>query len=170
MACSFVSVGNAIAKEIRSARDASTFLVNEFEAACLWSEREHDLQTLDELRVDVAPLGYVDRLKTRGSWSQICSYQVGVRKRFSSEHRTRKGREFDAEVTFLIDLTSSVLRYFMPVRPDHQGRRLADVAVASWVEPKEGQTRVWIDWDSLRDLGQFSAWFPLTYEVAEASA
>lgn len=171
MACAFTTIGNAIVAEIRTARDAASLTVNEFEAECLWSKRELELTELDVLRVDVAPLHWTQSLRSRGSWSRMCHYQIGIRKRFSPEHRdAQTGFVLNADVEKLITLAADVLEVFMPVRPNHQGRALTDVAGAVWREPKEGSTRVVVDWDLLRESHQFCAWFPLTYEFAEASA
>lgn len=169
--CPFVSIGDAIASEIQDARDADAFDEDTFECESLWDQRTVELETRNLLRVDVAPINWTQELKTRGSWKWVCHYQIGVRKRFDvAERNDTTGLINEAEIKLLVNLTSAVLNYFVPVRPDHQGRRLADVTGAAWKEESGGPTLVTIDWDLLSECNQFCAFFPLTYEFSQASA
>jgi hypothetical protein len=169
--CPLVTVADAIAAEIVAARDADEFDLSDFETEVLWGKRSIELQDRDRLRVDVAPMYWTQSLKTRGSWAWMCRLQVGIRKRYETAERDgTTGEVLSAEIESLVNLTSDVLKHFMPVRPDHTGRRLTSVPTAAWREEKEGLTRVTIDWDSLRELDQFTGWFPLTFEVPQASA
>ena len=169
--CPFVSVADAIVAELDAARVAETFGVNEFQSEVIWGKRTIALEERNALRVDVCPMSWSQSLKSRGSWSWLCHYQIGIRKRFEPDEKLgQTGEIVDSALIELVNLTADVLKYFMPVRPDHQGRRLADVPAAVWREEKDGKTLAIVDWDDLSELSQFTGHFELTYEVAQSSA
>lgn len=170
--CPIVTVANAIAAELLTARQANTFGIGfEFTPAVLWANRQIELEDRDELRVDVAPVRWTQELKARGSWRWTLNFHLGVRQRFDAVDQDEDtGDVDDAAVITLVNLVSDLCSFFMPVAPNHNGRILTAVPTANWRQEDGDVTPITIDWDSLLTRHQFTGYFPLTYEISQASA
>jgi len=170
--CPLVTIADAIAAELLTARKAGTFGAGwKFTPNVLWANRQIELEDRDELRVDVAPVRWTQELKTRGSWRWTCNYHIGVRQRFDAiDQDEATGDVDDAAVIELVNLVSDLCAFFMPVGAGHQGRILTDVPTANWKQEDGDVTACTVDWDALLTRHQFTGYFPLTYEISQTSA
>ena len=165
MTAALITVADAIVAELNAASAAGTFN-RTFSATVLWAQRRIKLEETDVLRVDVAPIGYAKELVSRGSWSDTCRYDIGVRKRFVGSDQDSAGEIIDDEITELITLLDQLVGFFMPKQPSQDGRRLAAVPDAVW-SPDREQTDVRITWDDLVQYRQFTGFFRLTYGFSD---
>lgn len=127
-----------------------------------WDEK---LEDLDDLRVDVVPVGVrLTQLDARGELIYQCEIDVGVRKRFSADdHDDATGRIERSEIDDLVLLVEQMHEYF--VDADNNGRRLTNYAAAVW---QECSIRASYVREHLRELQQFTGIIRVTYEATKA--
>lgn len=129
------------------------------------------LDELNELRVDVVPVGMTHQLLTRGSWEYVCQVDVGVRKRFDGRERDYGQGEIPiAEIDSLVELLQRIGEYFAPETPSQTGRRLTSLPEAVWSPTGESDNsgiefRAACVREHLRENGQYTGIVRLTYRV-----
>lgn len=164
----WLQIADSIAEEIAEAVEANEFS-RTFEPSVIWGDRRTELSKEGELAVHVVPVNWSTILDSDGSWRIRCRYQIGVRKRFTAAERDVDGQVIDSEITALCQILGELQEWFMPKKPDQDGRRLTDVPSAVWVsdtnEDGEESIDAMIDWDWLRDKKMFLGWFDLTFEA-----
>lgn len=162
------TIAAAIKSELDSESDGGTTFNRRFEANVIWADRELRLEVANTLRVDVALVGTVRRMFSRGKHLILMLFHVSVRKRFEESEEEEGGTITDSEVNELVILLGQLEKFFMPKQPSASGRPLADFQEATVMGPTQEQAiETIILWDHLEDLRQFSGYFPLTIQVVE---
>lgn len=164
-----ITVANAIRYELNAGVAANRFNRN-FEPRVLWADREIRLAKENQLRVDIAAIDFVKFLSTRGSWSLLGRFDIGVRKRFAGDELS-EGLPADQEIVDLVTLLNDVAGFFMPRQPDQDAIQLSQAPEAAWMTETDDdgrpKTDVVIMWDHLLNMQQFTGYFGLFYEISE---
>lgn len=154
-----VDVAQGIADEIAGATFAGVKL-KPVRSYADWDEKLED--HCNELLCDVVPVIHRDSvLENRGSISYVCEVDVGIRYR-PKAWKIVAGRIAPGEIDKLILLVEAMAEFFIDAG---NGRKLAYVQNAAWIETKIRQTFVR---KHLREFGQFTSITRLTYDVPTA--
>ena len=150
----------ALADLVTASLNEAQFGVDGFVAERNYADWEDTLKDLDQLHIDVVPVGHpASELATRGSTAYVCRIDIGIRKRFGeADQDTSTGRVGMEAVDKLVLLVERIHEHFA----HSDNRRLSDTIDAAW-----NDTTIRSSWDRphLREHRQFTGIIRLGYRV-----